>query len=160
MAEMLLEARWAAPAWPEAFYGRGYTVAEAGIVTKTFRAHGAVGAASVGPRTLAAETILAHGSADQKHRHLPPILTGQFSWTQLFSEPGSGSDLAGLSTRAEKRGEEWIINGQKVWKHERTTPTSASSSRARTGTCPSTRASATSSSTCTSPASRHARFGR
>ena len=113
--EMLLEARWAAPAWPEAFYGRGYTVAEAGIVAKTFRAHGAVGAASVGPRTLAAETILAHGSADQKHRHLPPILTGQLSWTQLFSEPGSGSDLAGLSTRAEKRGDEWIINGQKVW---------------------------------------------
>lgn len=113
--ELLLEARWAAPAWPEAYFGRGWTQAEAGLVARVFREHGAVGAASAGPRSLAAETILAHGDDAQKRRFLPPILTGEHAWCQLFSEPGSGSDLAGLTTRAERDGDRWIVNGQKVW---------------------------------------------
>ena len=65
--------------------------------------------------TLAAPTILEHGSDDLKSRLLRPIVTGEDSWCQLFSEPGSGSDLAGLTTRAELDGDEYVVNGQKLW---------------------------------------------
>ncbi len=64
---------------------------------------------------LAAPTILAHGSSDVQARHLRPIATGEHTWCQLFSEPGSGSDLAGLTTTAVRDGDEWVVNGQKVW---------------------------------------------
>ncbi len=64
---------------------------------------------------MAAPTILAHASEDQKRRYLRPLFTGEEVWCQLFSEPGAGSDVAGLATRAIKDGDEWILNGQKVW---------------------------------------------
>ncbi|MGI9327824.1 MAG: acyl-CoA dehydrogenase family protein [Pseudomonadales bacterium] len=113
--EMLVEAGWGAPDWPTEYFGRGYSQAQAQAVAEVFSSVGAVGVAQGGPGRLASHTILAHGNDAQKRTYLRPILTGEHSWCQLFSEPGSGSDLAGLSTKAEKRGDEWVMNGQKVW---------------------------------------------
>ena len=62
-----------------------------------------------------AATILAHGSEDQKRRYIRPLFTAELMGCQLYSEPGSGSDLASLATRAERDGDEWVVNGQKVW---------------------------------------------
>ncbi len=64
---------------------------------------------------MGAPTVVTHGSTVQKDRYLRPLFTGEEVWCQLFSEPGAGSDVAGLSTRAERDGDEWIVNGQKVW---------------------------------------------
>lgn len=113
--EILVESGWAAPAWPKEFYGRGYSHEQALAVADVFHAKGAVGVAQAGPGRLASHTILVHGNQAQKSEYLRPILTGEHAWCQLFSEPGSGSDLAGLTTKAEKDGDRWVINGQKVW---------------------------------------------
>ncbi|NKB99949.1 MAG: acyl-CoA dehydrogenase [Pseudomonadales bacterium] len=113
--EILVEGGWAAPTWPEEYYGRNFSIEQAGAVNQAFDDHGAVGVAQGGPGRLASHTILVHGTDAQKKKYLRPILTGQASWCQLFSEPGSGSDLAGLTTKAEKDGHRWVVNGQKVW---------------------------------------------
>ena len=112
---MLVDAGWAAPDWPEAFHGRNLPPAAVRAVSEELAAAGAIGAAQAGVRALAAATLLEHGNDDQKRRFLRGVLTGEDAWCQLFSEPGSGSDVAGAVTRAEKRGNQWVVNGQKVW---------------------------------------------
>ena len=158
--EILLEGGWAAPHWPEEWYGRGFTLDQTMVVAEVFREKDVVPAAQVGPRGLASETILACGSDDQKRRFLRPILTGEHTWCQLFSEPGSGSDLAGLSTRRSLRTASGSSTARRSGTRAPITRTSGCSSRARTGTCRSTRGSATSCSTCGSPESRRGRSGR
>jgi len=111
----LVESGWAMPTWPERWYGKGLSGAEANVVTDAFNAVGAVGVASGGPGRLAAVTILEHGSDAQREKYLRRILTGEDLWCQLFSEPGSGSDLAGATTRADRTDGGWRVNGQKVW---------------------------------------------
>ncbi len=111
----LTESGWAMPQWPVQWYGKGVSAQLAAVVAEEFAAVNALGVASGGPGRLAAVTILEHGSDAQKTQYLQRILTGEDAWCQLFSEPGSGSDLAGSTTRADFDGSQWIINGQKVW---------------------------------------------
>ncbi|MYD42769.1 MAG: acyl-CoA dehydrogenase [Gammaproteobacteria bacterium] len=111
----LIDAGWGMPSWPRRWYGLDMPQALQQIVAEEFAHVGAVTVARTGIRLLAAETLLAHGNDSQRERYLRKILTGEETWCQLFSEPGSGSDLAGSTTRAELQGDEWVINGQKVW---------------------------------------------
>ena len=109
------EARWAGITWPERYGGRGGTVIDQ-VIFQQEEARFAVppdpflvGVGLCGP------TLMAHGTDEQRDRFLGPILTGEEVWCQLFSEPGAGSDLAGLRTRAERDGDDWTITGRKVW---------------------------------------------
>ena len=111
----LIDSGWGVPHWPSQWYGRDLPVGLVPVVDEEFARVGAIGVAKVGIRTLAAATILAHGTDMQKEKYLRRILTGEDTWCQLFSEPSSGSDVAGAVTRAEFRGNQWIVNGQKVW---------------------------------------------
>ena len=111
----LVDSGWGMPTWPERWYGKGLSGVQAGIVADAFAEAGALGVAPGGPGRLAAVTLLEHGTDRQKEKYLRRILTGQDLWCQLFSEPGSGSDLAGATTRADREEGGWRINGQKVW---------------------------------------------
>ena len=111
----LADSGWGCVTWPTQWHGRGLAGSLEAAVREEFNAMGAVGVAAGVGMSLAAPTILGHGSDDVKSRFLRPTLTGEIKWCQLFSEPGSGSDLAGLTTKAERDGDEWVISGQKVW---------------------------------------------
>ena len=106
---------WAAPSWPEHVHGRGLPAWADDVVAEELARAGAVGTPAGAGTGLAAPTIVTHGSRAVQDLLLLAILTGEHSWCQLFSEPGSGSDLAGLSTTATRDGDEWAVTGQKLW---------------------------------------------
>jgi len=111
----LADSGWGCPTWPREWGGRSLPPSAADIAAEELARIGAVGLAEGVGMHLAVPTILQHGSDRLKSQFLRPTVTGEISWCQLFSEPGSGSDLAGLTTRADLDGDEWIVSGQKVW---------------------------------------------
>ena len=117
---LLHEHRLLAPAWPTEYGGGGLSPIERVIVHEEFTRAGApIGSPTDGfGINLMGPTVIVAGTEEQKRHHLPRILSGQDRWCQGYSEPNAGSDLAGLSTRAELDGDEWIINGQKTWTSE------------------------------------------
>jgi alkylation response protein AidB-like acyl-CoA dehydrogenase len=112
---IVAKAGWTAPHFTDDQGGRGLHRNAGNVVRATFAEHGALRPPGGLGLLMAAPTILTHGTEDQIARLVPPILEGRVNWCQLFSEPGAGSDLAGLTTRAERDGDRFVVNGQKVW---------------------------------------------
>jgi len=113
--ERMAERGWTAPEWPSEYGGGGLSREEAKVLAAELRrikAHPALysfGVWMLGP------ALLAFGTEEQKQRFLPPIVRGEIRWCQGYSEPGAGSDLAAVQTRAVDQGDHWIVNGQKIW---------------------------------------------
>jgi alkylation response protein AidB-like acyl-CoA dehydrogenase len=112
--EKLAKRGWIAPAWPKEYGGASMTVMQQFIMNEEFAENrvppvGGMGVSMVGP------TLITHGNDEQKKEHLSAILSGATHWCQGFSEPGSGSDLASLQARAVRDGDDFVINGQKIW---------------------------------------------
>ena len=106
---------WGTPSWPKEYGGGGLSSAEARVVqgeiarAGAYNPIGGMGVMMFGP------TLLEYGTEAQKQEHIPPICRGEIAWCQGFSEPGAGSDLAALSTKAEDKGDHFVINGSKIW---------------------------------------------
>jgi alkylation response protein AidB-like acyl-CoA dehydrogenase len=106
---------WVGRHWPVEYGGRGASVTQVAIADEELARAGSpplLGRAGV---SLVGPTLLAHGTEEQRRRWMPRILAGDDVWCQLFSEPDAGSDLAALSTRAERRGDRYVVTGRKVW---------------------------------------------
>lgn len=113
-AQLVFDAGWCVPSWETQWWGRGLTDAQSRIVAAEFAAVGAPGTGH-DRANLFACTLHDLGTDEQKQRLIPPSIRGESKWCLLYSEPGAGSDLAGLRTKAERDGDDWVINGQKVW---------------------------------------------
>lgn len=114
-AERLRDAGWICAAWPTEYGGRGLSPLENVVLNEEFaRAHAPMRADWFGD-TLVGPTILRWGTEEQKAEFIPRILRGDITWCQGFSEPDAGSDLASLRTRAVPDGDEWVIDGRKIW---------------------------------------------
>src|SRR5579872_4268107 len=109
------DAGWACLHWPKEYGGRGASAIERVIWQQEEGAFGKLSFTFIIGHGMCGPTMMAYASEDQKRRYLPRLASGEDIWCQLFSEPAGGSDVAGLRTRAEKRGEEWVVNGQKIW---------------------------------------------
>jgi len=111
----LARAGWVGIDWPAEYGGRGASAVEVAIFNSEYARSGAAQLVNRVGINLAGPTLLAHGTPEQCRRWLPRITTAEDIWCQLFSEPGAGSDLSGLSTRAERQPGGWRVSGQKVW---------------------------------------------
>ena len=109
------DAGFACLTWPKEYGGRAATPIQRVIWDQEEGKYGALSGPFAIGQGMCGPTVMAYASEDQKRRYLPPLASGEEVWCQLFSEPAGGSDLAGLRTRAEKDGDDWIINGQKIW---------------------------------------------
>jgi alkylation response protein AidB-like acyl-CoA dehydrogenase len=111
----MAEKGWGVPTWPKEYGAAGLSAAEARVIQQEMQRAGAwnpiggMGVMMFGP------TLLEYGNDEQKKKHIPPIVKGELQWCQGFSEPGAGSDLASLQTKAEDKGDHFLVNGQKIW---------------------------------------------
>jgi alkylation response protein AidB-like acyl-CoA dehydrogenase len=112
---LLAESGWGFPHFPAAWFGRGLSQEDRAVVEHEIRAHGAYGPPHGIATMMVAPMLLELGTEEQKARFIPGIVRGTDIWCQLFSEPGAGSDLAGAATMAVRDGDQWVVNGQKVW---------------------------------------------
>ncbi len=113
--DRVAEKGWGTPGWPKAYGGGGLPTVQARIVQQEFFNMGAFNPMTGMGTTLLGPTMLEHGSEEQKKLHLTRVSRGEVRWCQGYSEPGAGSDLAGLSTKAEDKGDHYLVNGQKIW---------------------------------------------
>jgi len=111
----LYDAGFAGITWPKAYGGQGLTGAEQIIWSQEARDYDLPNGAFFIGISMPGNTLVELGTEEQKKRYLPPMLRGEEIWCQLFSEPGAGSDVASLQTSAIRDGDEWVLNGQKVW---------------------------------------------
>ena len=109
------EAGWACLHWPKEYGGRGASPIERVIWQQEEGPFGKLSAMFIIGHGMCGPTMMAFAREEHKRSYLPPLASGEKVWCQLFSEPAGGSDVAGLRTRAEKKGDDWIINGQKIW---------------------------------------------
>ncbi len=109
------DAGWACLHWPAQYGGRGASPIERVIWQQEEGLYAKLSGTFIIGQGMIAPTLMAFAAEPHKRRYLPPLASGEEVWCQLFSEPAAGSDLAGLRTRAEARGDEWLINGQKIW---------------------------------------------
>ena len=111
--DKLADNGWLAPAWPKKYGGADMSVLEQFVLNQELHHAGAPTSRQM--LNLVGPTIMLHGTEEQKLEHLRPMLKGEVAWCQGFSEPGSGSDLASLQTRAVRDGDDYVVNGQKIW---------------------------------------------
>ncbi len=112
---LLYESGWAFPHWPVEYGGKGLPVGATAVVHDAMAAANVLGPPGGAATLMGAPVVIAYGTEEQKRRWLPSVGRGLESWGQFFSEPGAGSDLASVQTKAVRDGNEWIVNGQKVW---------------------------------------------
>jgi len=106
---------WGTPTWPSQYGGGGLSGAQARILQQEMDRAGAYNPVAGMGTSMFGPTLLEYGAEEQKQRHIPSIVKGEIRWCQGYSEPGAGSDLAGLQTKCEDAGDHWVVNGQKIW---------------------------------------------
>ncbi|HXQ14603.1 MAG TPA: acyl-CoA dehydrogenase family protein [Caulobacteraceae bacterium] len=109
------EKGWGVPTWPKQYGGGGLSPAEARVLYEEMARIGAINPIGGMGVIMFGPTLLEYGTEEQLQQHIPAIARGEIRWCQGYSEPGSGSDLASLQTKAEDKGDHWLINGQKIW---------------------------------------------